>query len=302
MTESFVHLHLHTEYSIVDGTVRIPQLMQRCAELNMPAVALTDRGNVFGLVKFYRSALQNGIKPIIGVDLLVADPDDPERPFNVLLLAKNRDGYRHLNQLITRSYLEGQRKGVPMAHHEWFARENCTGLIAICGAANGDVGRALVAGHQDVAAKRLGRWQDIFGDRFYLGVCRTGRPDEEIYCTRVLDLASDYSAPLVASNDVRFLRAEDFAAHEARVCIQDGRILSDSERPTLYSEAQYLRSAEEMASLFADIPEACINTVEIGRRCNLDLKLGQTFLPAFPVPEGQTTDDHLRAESQRGLD
>ncbi|MBT8079315.1 MAG: DNA polymerase III subunit alpha [Gammaproteobacteria bacterium] len=302
MKADFVHLHLHTEYSIVDGTIRIPELMQRCAELGMPAVALTDQGNLFGLVKFYRSALRHGIKPVVGVDLRLADPDDADRPFSLTLLVQSRAGYRNLNRLITRTYVEGQHKGLPMARYEWFGRDSCAGLVGIAGGVNGDVGRALVAGHQDVAAKRLGHWQDIFGDRFYLEICRSGRPDEQLFGDRAVELASDFGAPLVAGNDVRFLRQEEFEAHEARVCIQQGRVLGDPDRPRLYTDQQYLKSPEEMLSLFHDIPEACANTVEIARRCSLDLKLGKSFLPAFPVPDGQTTDEYLRAESQRGLD
>ena len=274
MTDPFVHLHLHTEYSIVDGMVRIPALMDRCIALGMPAVALTDQGNLFGLVKFYRNAMKCGIKPVIGVDMRIADPDEPDRPFSLVLLCQSQSGYRNLNELITRTYLEGQHKGIPMAHQDWLTRQSCDGLIALSGGTNGDVGRALIAGHQDVAALRLGHWQNTFGDRFYLEVCRNGRPDEQVHISRALDLASDNSAPIVASNDVRFLHGDDFEAHEARVCIQQGRTLSDPDRPRPYTDQQYLKTADEMATLFADLPEARANATEIARRCNLNLNLG----------------------------
>lgn len=157
----FVHLHLHTEYSLVDGTVRIPALMAQCAKLGQPAVALTDQGNLFGLVKFYQKALAHGIKPIIGVDLKIADPADPTRTDALVLLCQNRDGYRNLSRLITRSYLEGQQRGVPMVRREWLQRADCAGLIALSGA-GGDVGQALVKGHHDTADEHLRHWQKVF--------------------------------------------------------------------------------------------------------------------------------------------
>ena len=302
MTQAFIHLHLHTEYSIIDGTVRIPVLMRQCADLGMPAVALTDHGNLFGMVKFYQQALKQGIKPIIGVDLKLADHDDVDRPSALLLLCQDQKGYRNLTALVTKTFLEGQHRGVAMAEREWLTRESCAGLIALSGALHGDVGRALVSNHYDVAEKRLASWLDVFGDRFYLELVRTGRSGEEEYVQSALGLASSMSVPVVASNDVRFLEREDFEAHEARVCIQYGRMLSDTDRPKLYNENQYLKNCDEMTSLFDDVPEALLNTAEIAKRCNLDLKLGQTYLPVFPVPAGQTTEENLRSESEAGLD
>ena len=301
MTEPFVHLHLHTEYSIADGTVRIPALMERSVQNDMPAVALTDQGNLFGLVKFYRKALANGIKPIIGVDLKVTDPEDADRPFVLVLLCQNLAGYRNLTRLITRTFLEGQYRGVPHAEQEWLSRESTEGLIALSGGIHGEIGRAIVAGHPEQAAERLKRWQDVFGDRFYIELTRTGRSGEEDYVQQAVTLAAETGAPVVASNDVRFLNADDFNAHEARVCIQEGRSLGDPDRPRHYSEHQYFKSCDEMVSLFEDIPEAIANTVEIAKRCSLELTLDETFLPAFPVPEGQTTETFLESESIRGL-
>ena len=301
MTEPFVHLHLHTEYSIVDGTVRIPALMKRCVENGMPAVALTAPGNLFGLVKFYRKAFARGIKPIIGVDLKVKDPEDTERPFVLVLLCQNLVGYRNLTRLITRTFLEGQYRGVPHADQDWLSREATEGLIALSGGIYGDIGRAFVAGHPELAAERLKRWQNVFRDRFYIELSRTGRSGEEDYVRQALDLAAATGTPVVASNDVRFLDADDFNSHEARVCIQEGRSLGDPDRPRHYSEEQYFKRCEEMVELFDDIPEAISNTVEIARRCSLELTLDETFLPAFPVPEGQTTEAYLESESNRGL-
>jgi DNA polymerase-3 subunit alpha len=270
--------------------------------MGMPAVALTDQGNLFGMVKFYRQALKAGIKPIIGVDLRIADHDDIDRPTTLVLLCQNLGGYRNLTALLTRTFLEGQHRGIPMAEREWLSRENCEGLIALSGAMQGDVGRALVSNHYDVAEKRLAGWLEIFGDRFYLELVRSGRSGEAEYVETALGLASSMRVPVVASNDVRFLDVDDFEAHEARVCIQQGRCLSDADRPRHYSENQFLKNTDEMAALFDDVPEALTNAWEIAKRCNLDLKLGDSFLPAFPVPEDQTTESYLVSESEAGLE
>ena len=302
MSTPFVHLHLHTEYSIVDSTVRIPALMRKCVDAGMPAVALTDQNNLFGLVKFYRKAIDAGIKPIIGVDLALHNDDDPARPYQLLLLCQDNQGYRNLSGLITRSYLEGQVRGVPMARRDWLDRASCEGLIALSGGLHGDIGHALHAGHADRARELLQHWVSTFPERFYIELVRTGRPGEEECLQASVTMASKEHVPVVASNDVRFLSASDFNAHEARVCIHDGRGLGDADRPRLYSESQYLRSPGEMAELFADIPSAIENTVEIARRCNLDLRLGESVLPAFPVPEGQDETEFLEAEARRGLE
>jgi DNA polymerase-3 subunit alpha len=298
----FVHLHVHTEYSMVDSTVRIPALMQSCARAGMPAVAMTDLNNVFGLVKFYRKAMAAGIKPVIGLDLRIFNKEEPNRPFTLLLLVQNSDGYRNLSQLVTRSYIEGQVRGEPMARREWLTAESCAGLIALSGGLHGDIGHALHANHMEQARDLLDGWQSVFPGRFYLELIRTGRPGEEDCVRTSLALATATDTPVVATNDVRFLSRDDFNAHEARVCIHEGRVLADSERPRHYSPQQYLRTPEEMVDLFADVPEALANTVEIARRCSLDLKLGESVLPAFPVPEGQNEEAFLVAEAKRGLD
>jgi DNA polymerase-3 subunit alpha len=298
----FIHLHVHTEFSLVDSTVRIPKLMARCAALGMPSVALTDQNNVFGLVKFYRKALAAGIKPIIGADLRVFNADDPARPYTLVLLVQNGDGYRKLSQLISRCYIEGQHRGKPMARRDWLTEESCAGLIALSGGLHGDIGHALHANHQDAALRFLEEWRAIFPDRFYLELIRTGRAGEEDCVRASLELASATGTPVVATNDVRFLEPDDFNAHEARVCIHEGRVLADPDRPHDFSREQYLKSAEEMAELFADAPEAIANSLEIARRCSLDLQLGKSVLPAFPVPEGQDEAAFLVSEARRGLD
>jgi len=299
---AFVHLHVHTEYSMLDSTIRIPSLMDACAQNSMPAVALTDRNNLFGLIKFYRKAMAAGIKPVIGLDLCILNEDEPGRPYTLLLLVQNNDGYRNLSELVTRSYIEGQVRGEPMARREWLTADSCEGLIALSGGLHGDIGHALHANHGKQARELLDAWRAVFPDRFYLELIRTGRSGEEDCVRASLALASATGTPVVATNDVRFLNAGDFDAHEARVCIHDGRVLADSERPKLYSVQQYLRTPGEMADLFADAPEALANTVEIARRCNLNLQLGKSVLPEFPVPEGQTEAEFLEAEAKLGLE
>ena len=302
MSESFVHLHLHSEYSMVDSTIRIPELMRRCAELQMPAVALTDQNNLFGLVKFYRKAVSAGVKPLIGLDLRIANPEDAAKPFTLLLLVQNRDGYRNLSELVTRSYLDGQVGGEPLARREWLTADSCRGLLALSGGREGDVGRALLGGHEDAATGLLQHWRSVFGDRYYLELIRTGRAGEEELVRSSTRLALANGMPVVASNDVRFLDRDGFNSHEARVCINQGRGLGDVDRPRIYSENQYLRSPEEMNELFADIPSAVQNSVEIARRCNLDLKFGDSVLPEFVVPDGQSEADYLASEARRSLD
>ena len=302
MTSSpFVHLHVHTEFSLVDSTVRIPALMQQCAADGMPAVAMTDQSNLFGMVKFYKQAVAVGVKPIIGTDLRIVNEDEPERPHRLILLCKDNTGYRNLSRLVSRSYLDGQVRGEPQVRRQWLDSDSCAGLLALSGGVHGDVGKALVNGHTDEARELLTSWQSIFGDRYYFELVRTGRSDEENCIQASLRLAAAAGIGVVASNDVRFLNRDDFNAHEARVCIQAGQRLADPDRPHLYSENQYLRSSAKMAELFADVPEAIENAAEIARRCNLDLKLGQSVLPAFPVPKGQTESEFLEAKATSGL-
>ncbi|MDX1507800.1 MAG: PHP domain-containing protein, partial [Woeseiaceae bacterium] len=302
MSQTFVHLHVHTEYSLVDSTVRIPALMQSCAEERMPAVALTDKNNLFGMVKFYSKAVAAGVKPLIGADIRIIDDGDPDRPYTLILLCQNNDGYRNLSRLLTRAFVEERYRGDAFVRRHWLTAEACEGLIALSGGIHGDVGRALALDHPDDARERLQSWLGVFGNRFYLELIRTGRPGEENCVQGSLRLAGELRVPVVASNDVRFIAADDFNAHEARVCIHEGRNLADADRPRHYSPQQYLRSAEEMAALFADVPQALENSVEIAKRCNLDLRLGNSVLPAFPVPAGQTEAEFLESEARRGLD
>ena len=260
MTE-FVHLRLHTEYSLVDGLVRIKPLMNRVAELGMPAVAITDVCNFYGLVKAYKEAFAVGVQPIFGTDLLVMEGNDPDRAWPLSLLAMNQDGYHNLTLLISRAYTEGQHLGVPYVGKEWL-QECSGGLIALSAGAAGEVGQSLVGGKHDLAREQAQQWMTLFPDRFYLELHRTGREGDETHLHAAVALADELQCPVVATNDVRFLDASEFEAHEARVCIREGRSLDDPRRVRAYTEQQYLRSPAEMAELFADIPEALANTLE----------------------------------------
>ncbi|MGR9088690.1 MAG: DNA polymerase III subunit alpha [Gammaproteobacteria bacterium] len=301
MQPKFVHLKLHTEFSLVDGIVKIKPLVKRLVELGMPAVAVTDHVNLFALVKFYRAAMAQGLKPIAGSDVLIFNPNEPANPHRLTLLVKNRAGYTALTELISKAYQEGQHQGVPMLKQEWL-EQNHAGLIALSGAMDGEIGKALLAGNRDAAGRFAGQWGELFQQSFYLEIQRVGKPDEETYIEAVLELAAAANLPVVATNDVRFIDKKDFAAHEVRVCINQGRVLDDARRPKGYTDQQYLRSSEEMLALFADIPEALANSVEIAKRCNLELTLGKNFLPDYPVPAGMSLGDVMAEASRKGLE
>jgi DNA polymerase-3 subunit alpha len=284
----------------VDGIVRVPALVKAVAAAGMPACAVTEQSNLFSLVKFYRAAQSAGIKPIIGVDLWVGGDDVLDQPSRLVLLCQSATGFRSLSRLITRSYSEGQLRGVPMVQYDWLDG-NVNGLIALSAGISGDVGQFLMADRVRDAEQRLDRWLALFPDRYYLELQRIGRNEDEQYVELAANLASRREVPVVATNDVRFIEPQDFEAHEARVCIHDGRTLADPRRPRVYSREQYLRTPQEMWDLFGDLPEAIENSVEIARRCNVELELGKDFLPEFPLPEGTDRDTFLVEQARSGL-
>ena len=301
MPASFVHLRLHTEYSLVDGLVRIKPLVKTLVGMNMPAVAVTDQNNMCSLVKFYKATMGAGIKPICGADLWLSNKD-PDAPLSrISLLVMNAVGYRNLTELISRGFIDGQRNGSIIIEREWVA-EASEGLIMLSAAKEGEIGLALLSGNPDEAETLARDWMAVFPDRFYIEVQRTNRPNDEEHLHAAVALADKIGAPLVATNDVRFIKQEDFEAHETRVCIGEGRALDDPRRSKNYSDQQYLKSAEEMAELFSDLPEALENTVEIAKRCNIEVKLGKHFLPNFPIPDGMTIDEYFRKVSFDGLE
>jgi len=298
--KEFVHLRLHTEFSLIDGLVRIPTLMGEVAAQGMPAVAVTDATNFYGLIKAYKAAQRAGLKLIVGVDLWVEDADDRDRPKPLSLLAMNEQGYQNLTLLISRAWREGQYHGSPRIERDWLDT-HAEGVLALSGGCQGEFGQLLINGHDAEARASLQRWMTTFPDRFYIELHRTGRLGEEDYLHAAVELAAEMACPVVATNDVRFIGTDEFEAHEAWVCIGYGRTLDDPRRPKLYSDQQYLRSPEEMAELFSDLPEALANTVEIARRCSVTIPLGEPSLPDFPVPEGTTIEDFLSQLSHEGL-
>ncbi len=301
MTASFVHLRLHTEFSLVDGLVRVKPLIKSVAAAGMPAVAVTDMSNMCSLVKFYKAAMGGGIKPICGADIWLASAEEDGPLSRMTLLAMNAKGYRNLTELVSRGWSEGQSNDLVIIQRDW-VKEAAEGLIALSGAKEGEVGHALLDGELATAEARLQEWMAVFPERFYLEVQRTNRVNDEEHLHAAVALADRFGAPLVATNDVRFIKPDDFEAHETRVCIGEGRSLDDPRRPRSYSDQQYLKSPQEMAELFSDLPEALENTVEIAKRCNIEVQLGKYFLPDFPVPAGMTIDEYFRQVSFEGLD
>ncbi|MBC7778861.1 MAG: DNA polymerase III subunit alpha [Proteobacteria bacterium] len=299
---AFVHLRLHSEYSVSDGLVQPELALERAKALGMPALALTDAGNLFGLIKFYRAAAARGIKPIAGCDLWLSQPNERDRPARMLLLCQSRVGYLRLCELITRAYRENQGRGRPELRREWLDGDGGQGLIALCGARHGEIGAALAAGNDGLAEALATEWATRMPRRFYLEVQRAGHPEDEVHLRACAPLAARLGVPLVATHPVQFLDADDFRAHEARVCIAEGYSLGDPRRPRRYTAEQYLLSAEQMVARFADLPSALANSVEIAKRCNLELVLGTTHLPRFPTPDGVTLDAFMQREAERGLD
>jgi DNA polymerase-3 subunit alpha len=298
----FVHLRVHTEYSLVDSVVRIPKLIERIQGLGMPAVAVTDQSNISAMVKFYGAACEHGIKPLIGADVWIAESLADREPSRLSLLAMSRAGFHALSRLLTRSYAEGQAQGRALILKEWLDPASLDQLIALSGAQAGELGRTLVGGRSEAAEQVLEYWRELLPDRFYVELQRLGRPGEENYLERAVALAGRTRVPIVASNEVCFLRREDFEAHEARICIAQSRTLDDPGRTRSYSEEQYLKSGAEMEALFEDLPEALANTIEVARRCSFEIELGKIFLPSFPGPRGTTPAQQLREAAEQGLE
>jgi len=296
----FVHLRVHSQYSLEDGLATPAALAARTRELEMPALAITDWHNLFGLVKFIKSAHANGVKPLVGSDVRLSNPANEVEFSSATLLVQDRTGYLNLCRLISKSFIEGRVQGQPRIRFEWL-HGACDGLIALVGWSS-DVGQALIGGHFEEARRRLVAWQKEFPDRLYIELQRTGRNGESRAENGLLALASELELPVVATNDVRFPAADQFLAHEARVCIHQSRLLDDKHRPHDFIDQQYLKSPAQMEELFSDLPVALDNTVELAKRLNLDLKMGEYVLPEFPVPAGETADDFLERKTREGLE
>jgi DNA polymerase-3 subunit alpha len=291
---------MHSEYSVNDGIVRLDDAVRRAAQDGMPALALTDSANLFGMVKFYAAARAAGVKPLVGADCWIQNDAERDKPFRLLLLCASRPGYLRLCELLSRAWLSNQHRGRAEIAPAWL--EKSEGLIALSGAAAGDVGQSLLADHMEAAERQARRWAELFPGRYYVELQRAGFANGEGLLSRSVALATRLKLPVVATHPVQFLAPGDFKAHEARVCIAQGYVLGDQRRPKPFTPEQYFKSQDEMAKLFADIPQALENTVELARRCNLEIELGRSRLPAFPTPAGMSVDDYLREQALAGLE
>ncbi len=302
---SFVHLRCHSEYSITDGIVRIDDYIDKAASQNMPALALTDLNNVFGLLKFFKKARDRGIKPILGADLWIENEINRDQPYRILVLCQNDRGYLALSEILTRAYLENQYRGRAEVKKTWLLEKN-EGLIILSGSMMGDVGQAILQEHMDIAISALKSWSVHFKNRFYLEIQRVAEGDhkknETLFIEQSLNLAQSMGLPVVATQPIQFIDQEDYRAHEARTCIAEGYIMADRRRPKLFSHEQYFKTEAEMAALFRDIPEALQNSVEIAKRCNFEFNLGKNYLPNFPTPNQEKLEDFLISESKEGLE
>src|SRR5688572_420909 len=306
----FVHLRLHSEYSFVDGSVRVEEAVACAVADAMHALALTDVSNVFGLVKFYREARGKGVKPVAGCDVWITNETDRDKPYRLLLLCQSHAGYLKLCELLTRAYRTNRYRGRAELRKGWFTETGTDGLIALSGAHLGDVGQALVVDNMRLATALAAEWQTLFPNRFYIELQRLGPGAMtggaaalplESYVQRAVHLAAEMGLPPIATHPVQFVKPDDFRAHEARVCIAEGYMLSDQRRPKTFHREQYFKTQAEMTELFADIPEALANSVEIARRCSLRLTLGKSQLPVFPTPGELGLDAYLEARSEEGL-
>lgn len=302
---AFVHLRCHSEYSILDGIVRIDDYVKAAKQDAMPALALTDLSNLFGAIKFYKTARGAGIKPVVGCDVWIENTSNRDQAYRVLLLAQNLVGYRHLCELLSKAYLENQYRGRAEIKQEWLIDSNA-GLIALSGYKHGDVGQALIQDNLSLAKKQAEQWAALFPNRYYMEVQRTHPQGQHAAQDRlvqaIVHLAHTLDLPVVATHPIQFITADDFMAHEARTCIAEGYMLADSRRPKHFTESQYFKTQAEMQTLFADMPEALTNSVEIAKRCNLSLTLGKNYLPDFPTPNQESLDVFLVQQSEQGLE
>jgi len=298
----FIHLRLHSEFSITDGIVRLDDAVKRAQKDNMPAMGMSDLMNLFGMVKFYKSCRNKGIKPIISADIWLENEEDRDKPTRLLLTVKNREGYRRLCELLTLAFTHNQYRGRAEIKRTWLEEGDNSNLLCLSGAHMGDVGVALAMGQREEAMRRAQYWESLFPGSFYLEIQRVDSTQVESVVQATLWLAGETGLPVVATHPIQFLDPDDFKAHEARVCIAEGYTLGDKRRPRNFSECQHFLTTEQMLERFADIPEALENTVEIAKRCNISVVLGKNYLPLFPTPEGMTLDDFLVYEAKRGLE
>ena len=305
-TPQFVHLRLHSEYSIVDGLVRVDDVVKAAAKDGQAALAVTDLGNLFGMVKFYKAARGKGVKPIAGCDVWISNDDERDKPTRLLLLVKNHHGYLQLCDLLSKAWLTNLHRGRAEIRPEWLAQlrheEGGNGLIALSGAQLGDIGIAIDNGNLAAAERCAQRWSEMFPGAFYLEIQRYQQANMDVQVRQTVALAARLQLPVVATHPIQFQSADEFVAHEARTCIAEGEILANARRVKRFNEHQNFKTQAEMAALFADLPGAVQNTIEIAKRCSLTLTLGKPQLPNFPTPDGMTIDDFLVAQTKLGLE
>ncbi|ADL13378.1 DNA polymerase III subunit alpha [Acetohalobium arabaticum] len=302
----FVHLHCHTEYSLLDGAARIGELVTQAADYGMPALAITDHGNMYGAVEFYKAAKDAGIKPIIGSEVYVAPEsrfnqkhNRADSPYHLVLLAKNNQGYRNLLKLVSKGYLEGFYYK-PQIDLELLRKYN-EGLICLSGCLAGRIARGLLNEQQQQVKEMISTYQDIFGENdFYLELQDQGLRKEKIINHSLIELGEEMDVPLVATNDVHYLNQEDAQAHDVLLCIQTGKLLTTEDRMKFPNDEFYLKSGQEMADIFSEVPQAIENTVEIAKRCNVELDFDQTYLPYYDVPEEKNLSSYLRELCLKG--
>ena len=291
MNVDFVHLHVHSEFSLAEGLLKVKGLVAQCQAVNQPAVALTDRNNLFALVKFYETCRGAGIKPLVAAELMLTSG-------RIVALAMDAQGYSNLIHLVSAAYVETNERG---SLSEAQVLEHSDGLIVLSGGVAGHLWAQAQQEDQAPLRDTVQRWQAKLGDRYYLELTRTNRPGEEEVNLCLARLSAELGVGVVATNDVCFAERDDFEAHETRVCIHDSRTLDDSRRERKHSEEQYLKSSVEMAELFADAPVALANSVEIAKRCNVEVELGTYYLPDYPIPDGATLESFLSEVSHQGL-
>ncbi len=302
MVPMFAHLRLHTEFSVVDGTNRIDEIVKAAAADGQPALAITDLNNLFGAVKFYKEGRGKGVKPVIGVEILLEGlGQDPTAFSKMLLLVQNKQGYLNLSEILARAWTQNVHKAQAVIKLDWLKELN-EGLIALSGAQAGAVGQALVQGDDARAHELALQLGSIFTHRFYIELQRAGRADDEAHVTAAVQLAARMKLPVVATHPVQFATEDDYEAHEARVCISEGEILGNPRRVRKFTREQYFKNTAQMEALFADVPSAIANTLEIAKRCNLTLVLGKPQLPNFPIPGGLSIEEYFRKVSLEGLE
>ena len=296
----YVHLRLHTEFSVVDGTTRIDEVVKAAAADGQPALAITDLNNLFGAIKFYKEGRGKGVKPLLGAEIYL-ETEGGSDPSRMLVLVQNKQGYLNLSELLARAWTKNVVKNLAVCTWAWL-QELSEGLVALSGAQAGPVGQALLKGDEAGAASLALKLAGIFPHRFYMELQRAGRADDESHVAAAVQLAARLQLPVVATHPIQFLTADDYEAHEARVCIAGGEILANPRRVRRFTREQYFKSAQQMQELFADVPSALANTVEIAKRCSLTLVLGKPQLPAFPTPNGMPAEEYFRFASFEGLE